>query len=312
MHPIQQQTTAPHCSQAPSTSTSSKMAAVFLVAPARAQPRVHALLCSQRDVRAGHSSAGVNYAASFALPKPKSLQGSTKLRVTSPLPDLLPLAPSTLLPGNPSSLLLSEPAPTSGVPKGVPFTFVATVPSVLIYSFPFPTRFSNLGSTNILNQMVLCMQGHSVHCRSLRSVPGLCLPGASETYPSPKAVRCPQTPRNVPWGTKSASRETEAGETCLQCTQNVALTSSGLCSKASFPTTPFKTAVTNLLPRVVSLLTVTTLCTLYKSLSLVSQLECNPTPNFMSITEMILSEDLSNERMSGQTLGERQAGGSRG
>ena len=248
MRPMQQQTTAANCSLAPSTSTCSKMATVILVAPVRAQLRVHTLLCSQRDVRAGHSSTGVNYAASFALSKPKSLQSSTKLHVTSLLPDLLPLTPSTLLPGNPSSLLLSKPAPTSGVPKGVPFTFVATVPSVLIYSFPFPIRFSNPGSTDILNQMLLRMQGRSVHCWSLRSVPGLCPPGASETYPSPKAVRCPQTWRNVPWGTKSASRETEAGETCLQCTQNVALISSGLCSKASFPTTPFKTAVTNLLP----------------------------------------------------------------
>lgn len=200
MRPIQQQTTAANCSLAPSTSTCMKMATVILVAPVRAQPRVHALLCSQRDVRAGHSSTGVNYAASFALSKPKSLQGSTKLRVTSLLPDLLPLTPSTLLPRNPSSLLLSKPAPTSGVPKGVPFTFVATVPSVLIYSFPFPIRFSNLGSTNILNQMLLRMQGRSVHCWSLRSVPGLCPPGTSETYPLPKGCEMSPDMEKCPLG----------------------------------------------------------------------------------------------------------------
>ena len=57
----------------------------------------------------------------------------------------------------------------------------------------------------------------------------------------PPRLRCPQTPRNVPWGMKSASGE----KACLQCTQNVALTSTGLCPKASFPTTPYKTTVTN-------------------------------------------------------------------
>ena len=62
------------------------------------------------------------------------------------LPDLLPRAPSTLLSMDPGFVMLSKPAPTSGVPKGVPSAFVATASSVLVYSFPSPTRFPDPGS----------------------------------------------------------------------------------------------------------------------------------------------------------------------
>ena len=149
-----------------------------------------------------------------------------------------PPAPSSLQ--TPASCCSPNLLPPQGFLRGFPSAFVATVSSVLVYSSPSPTRFPDPGSLTFWTRWFSTCRAALFTAGSL----GLSLASALHMpvrrIPPPR-LRCPQTPRNVPWGMKSASGE----KACLQCTQNVALTSTGLYPKASFPTTPYKTEVTN-------------------------------------------------------------------